>query len=233
MKIEDIKKMLVEMNLNPKRALGQNFLINDAVIDKIIGLSTVLNPSSIIEVGPGLGALTQKLIAIGKPLKLIELDDEISKFWTETLSDEILVKNADALKINWETLVENEKTLLVSNLPYQISTSIVVDRTIGPVEIENMILMFQREVADRIMSPLKRKSYGMLSVFAQTFWEISKLVDASPGSFYPRPKINSQVLFFRRKEVSPIENKKQYLSFLKMAFAHRRKILKKNFFSIK
>lgn len=235
--IAEIKEKMAELGIQPKKSLGQNFLLNDSVINKIINKVELEKPVSLIEIGPGLGALTEPLLTLDIPLTLLELDSVFSNYWREQsvkLSAEkqrpikLEVIECDALR--WETwgkLPNAEETLLVSNLPYQISSSIVIDRSVEKPFVKSMILMFQKEVAQRLKAVHKTENYGLLSVIAQTFWTIETLADAGPKDFFPPPQIASRVLYFKRK-TAPIENPKHFLKWVKAGFAHRRKLLKSN-----
>lgn len=214
----EIRERLQIVQGAPKRSLGQNFLISEHVISKIIEAVVELSPESMVEVGPGLGSLTERLNLLGKPLYLIEMDRGFAGFWRER---GLSVTEADALKVDWRPF---PKDLLVSNLPYQISAGLVIERSMDQACFSHMVLMFQREVAQRIRSLPNKDSYGMLSVIAQTFWQIHKVVDAAPGDFFPAPKVSSRVLRFIARS-SPVVDKQEYLSFVKAAFQQRRKKL--------
>lgn len=182
----EVLRRLEKMDVNPKRSLGQNFLIDEGVVEKIIRSVETTKSRQIVEIGPGVGSLTDSLINLGVPLILIELDRSFAGYWRER---ELRVVEGDALRIQWQDLDLISPTLLVSNLPYQISTSLVVDRCFAPIEITEMILMFQKEVAQRLTSSPRTKEYGMLSVIAQLFWQIrgsgggwSKVFLSSPQS---------------------------------------------------
>lgn len=213
----------------PKRSLGQNFLIDEQVVAKIIGAVKASPGELIIEVGPGLGSLTESLCKMDRPLVLIELDRQFADYWRERGQKMI---EGDALQIEWDSLTLSPKTILVSNLPYQISSSLVIDRCFGPSELKTMILMFQKEVAQRITASPRKKNYGMLSVMSQTFWDITSVCDAGPRCFFPPPKIASQVLKFTRKDAfggsADVANSQAFLNFVKMAFSYRRKVIWKN-----
>jgi 16S rRNA (adenine1518-N6/adenine1519-N6)-dimethyltransferase len=244
--ITDIKEKLAALGIQPKKSLGQNFLISEIVINKIISKVEQQKAKKLIEVGPGLGALTESLLSLGLPLTVLELDSVFAEEWRKRAielgvaksdrSSESLMASTSQLEIaecdalrweSWGTLPEAEATVLVSNLPYQISSSIVIDRSIEKPFIKAMVLMFQKEVAQRIMARHKTESYGLLSVIAQTFWDVEKLVDAGPKDFFPPPQIASRVLYFKRKD-TPIVDPKRYLKWVKAGFAHRRKLLKSN-----
>lgn len=222
-RISQLKRHLMELGIRPKRSLGQNFLVADWAIERIIQAVKELRPDSLVEVGPGLGALTQDLIQLQLPLQVIELDRELVKYWE---TQQVSVLEADALKLDWSTLKLGDRAVLVSNLPYQISTGLVVERSFGPNSLKAMVLMFQKEVALRLLASERQENYGMLSVMAQSFWDIQYLLEAGPRDFYPEPKIASRVLVFQRKDFALPGP--QFLGFLKSAFAQRRKVLRKN-----
>lgn len=207
-----------------KKALGQNFLISDYAIGMMIQKLKQLNTANIIEIGPGPGALTDLLLPLNKNYTSIELDNEFASYWKQK---GIHVLNKDALQIDWKKEFSSSDTTLISNLPYQISSSIVIERSIDEVQIPYMILMFQKEVAQKIRSKSKTSEFSLLSVMAQTFWDIETLCDLGPRDFIPAPKIASRVLVFKAKP-SVILNKKNYLHFCKLAFKQKRKMLKSN-----
>lgn len=240
---ERIFARLAELNAGPKRSLGQNFLVSDHVIDKILFAVRAEPFTELIEVGPGLGALTEDLVAIAreskKRLTLIELDKKFAAEWRERSKLEgdadqpasMRVIEDDALQVDWTTLELPAKTLFVSNLPYQISSSIAIERSIYPAGITRMILMFQKEVAQRINARAKTEEYGLLTVLIQAFWETSTVVDASPKDFHPSPNVSSRVLVFRRRadpDFGPNGTPEGFLKFAKAGFAQRRKLLHKN-----
>lgn len=177
---------------------------------------------SFIEIGPGLGALTEPLAQIGKPLTLIELDKGFSELWREK---GFKVIEADALQVDWKELAIAKPIGLVSNLPYQISSSLVIDRSIEPCGVECMLLMFQKEVAQRLLARKESKEYGLLSVIAQVFWKMKKVFEVSSKDFYPPPAVASQVVLFERRDLA---GSPRFLSLVKAAFAQRRKFLIKN-----
>ncbi|MEZ4872465.1 MAG: 16S rRNA (adenine(1518)-N(6)/adenine(1519)-N(6))-dimethyltransferase RsmA [Bdellovibrionales bacterium] len=225
----EYKKKLEELRTQPKKSLGQNFLINDGVIEQILQSGSNSEIKNVIEIGPGLGALTYGLCEYAENLKLIEMDRSFAQSWREA---GIEVIEQDALKVDWKTLTSGKKWMLMSNLPYQISSSIVIDRSLGPDSIVTCVFMFQKEVAERIQSDCGSKQYGILSILAQTFWQIQKVVDVSPGSFYPPPKVFSRVLKFNR--IDPPSylfdqvDRQRFLLFIKECFQQRRKMLTNN-----
>lgn len=214
-----------QLKIAAKKSLGQNFLVSDVVIERIIDAVKRFEPQSLIEVGPGPGALTYFLRQMNLPLQLIELDRDMAQYWRE---QDLPVVEKDALRIDWAPFYhEDKKTVFVSNLPYQISSSIVIERSIENVGPQHMVLMFQREVAQRIRAVAQTDAYGLLSVIAQTFWKVETVTDAGPRDFDPPPRVASRVLAFTRRDI-PFKRRKSFLNFAKAAFAQRRKLLKKN-----
>ncbi len=219
--LQRLEKRLSELQIFAKKSLGQNFLISDGVISKILAAVDVEKPELVIEIGPGCGALTDILTEKYKNLTLIELDRALAEFWR---SFGFTVIEADALQMNWGFTAEH---LLVSNLPYQISSSLVIDRSLDAVQLKAMILMFQKEVAQRIRAQQQTEHYGMLSVIAQEFWTIETVCDAGSREFKPAPKVSSRVLKFLPRK-SNITDKRQYLTFVKTCFRQRRRVLSTN-----
>jgi 16S rRNA (adenine1518-N6/adenine1519-N6)-dimethyltransferase len=154
-------------------------------------------------------------------LTLIELDRNFAEFWR---TQDAKVIEADALQMEWKFSSEH---VLVSNLPYQISSSLVIDRSIDSVPLKGMVLMFQREVAQRIRAIKQTEHYGMLSVIAQEFWTITTVCDAGPREFKPAPKVASRVLSFTPR-ISTLTDRQAYLRFVKICFKQRRRILTTN-----
>lgn len=208
-----------------KRSLGQNFLVSDAIIRKILQAAFDSRPATVIEVGPGPGALTEGLRQLGVPMTLIELDRGLAEYWR---SQGMTVVEADALQMDWSPLIAEGRTVLVSNLPYQISSSLVIERSITTKpDVVAMVLMFQKEVAQRLRALPSTEHYGMLSVVAQNFWKMETVCDAGPADFQPPPRVASRVLKFERLDSAPADPA-AFLSFCKAAFAQRRKLLRSN-----
>ncbi len=166
--------------------------------------------------------LTEGLTEI-KDLILIEKDKVFATFLKQK---GFFVLEDDALLVDWQNLI-NDQTVLVSNLPYQISSRILVDRCLDSKPLNKMVLMFQREVAERILSQTNGPNYGLLSVMSQTHWQIKRLLNAGSKDFYPPPQIGSQVLVFTPSRSFNYKTSKAFLKFLKVGFSQRRKQLKK------
>lgn len=215
----------------PKRSLGQNFLISDHIVDRILFAAKSEPFTALIEVGPGLGAITEDLLQLEKPMTVIELDRRFAEMWRQREPTRLRVVEADALQLDWRELSLPPGTLFVSNLPYQISSSLVIERSLEPAGVTRMILMFQKEVAQRIGAVKGSKDYGLLTVIAQTFWETLKACDAGPGDFFPPPNVASRVMQFRRRKIDWLSESATahgFLHFAKAAYSHRRKLLLRN-----
>ena len=233
---ERLKAFLSEHDHFAKKALGQNFLISDPVVEKMLSTLKDCKPDFVFEVGPGPGALTDYLIQDYRDrLQLIELDSALASVWKTRGA---LIIEGDALRVNWAEMMEErrkshgENLVLISNLPYQIGSTLVIDRSFDMQPLRSMILMFQREVGDRLRARENTDDYGFLSVVAQSFWKVAILVNLGRHDFFPPPKINSQVLTFTRLQepvyLSTLQQKKQFLHFIKAAFSQRRKVMRKN-----
>ena len=225
MKKQEVLSLLKDLDTYPKRSLGQNFLVNPQICQQIISEVYKEEVDRVIEIGPGLGVLTEALKKVSD-LILIEKD----KVFAEYLRQKgFLVLNEDALLSDWNDLIKGN-TLLVGNLPYQISSRLLVERSLDKKPLQKMILMFQTEVAQRILSQFgcrRSETFGLLSVMAQNHWHIEKVLNAGPKDFYPSPNVGSQVLKFTPKSFSDPFNSRWFLNFLKIGFSQRRKMLQK------
>lgn len=211
--------------IEAKKALGQNFLVSDYAVTKMISCLKELSFVHIVEIGPGPGALTDILKSLDPKLRVLELDNFFHEYWVGQGLEAI---HTDALQWNWKSEIKDPgKTVLISNLPYQISSSIVIERSLDEVQLSAMILMFQKEVAQKIKMKSKTSEFGLLSVIGQVFWDTETVCDLSPKDFLPAPKVASRVLLFKPRNHG-VQDKKAFLVFCKAGFAQKRKLLKKN-----
>ena len=231
-----MKALLAEIDTKPKKSFGQNYLVNEAVIEKTIATVALLKPKFLVEIGPGLGSLTRELAELSCPLVLIELDRDLVAYW---LTQKFNVMACDALKVDWSGISQGAAgaaitsatpITLVSNLPFEISSTLLVDLSTTVTPIKEMVLMFQKEVAQRIQAKKRTSEYGLLSVISQSAWTSEKVCDANPSSFFPPPRIAGRVMLFRRRVDLGGANfdGAKFLKFVKAAFAQRRKYLCKN-----
>ncbi|HTH51920.1 MAG TPA: 16S rRNA (adenine(1518)-N(6)/adenine(1519)-N(6))-dimethyltransferase RsmA [Pyrinomonadaceae bacterium] len=219
------------MQHRPKRSLGQNFLRDRSVVDRIIGALDVSPGEPVIEIGPGQGALTERLIKLGADVTAIEFDRELAPALRDRfLGANISVIEADALEVDFANLVGHPPAKLVANLPYNISTPIL-QRLIEHRDVFSLlVLMFQKEVVERIAAEPGNKERGFLSVVAQNAFEIEYLFDVPPGAFYPVPKVWSSVVRLTPKPSSEFDKKVREV--VSLAFAQKRKTLANNIRSI-
>ena len=190
------------MFIKPKKSLGQNFLIDRNVLEQIVDTVEVTN-KEVLEIGPGSGNLTTFILK-KKPKKVytIEKDDELALLLQDKFTDEITMINDDVLKIS-EDKITSEKLTVFGNLPYNISTEILskwITNLDKKIWFENLVLMFQKEVAERIIAKPNTSKYGRLSILSNWKLNIKKIMDIKPQSFSPRPKIDSTLLLFTPKE---------------------------------
>ena len=218
--VQVLKKRMEELNFFPKKFLGQNFLINSDLIKETVLAVHNLEPSFILEVGPGLGALTEEFILFKKPLLLAEMDRDLCIYWKNR---GLNVLEGDVLKSSWASKLK-EGAVLTGNLPYQVASRLMVECCPGPSQLKAAVLMFQKEVAQRIEASPGEKEYGLISVLSQSFWASEFLLEASPSDFYPKPKVAGRVLVFHKKK-SSLSNTKDFVLFVKFCFSQRRKLL--------
>ena len=218
--------------IRAKKSLGQNFLIDDNVLNQIVNCVTIEN-KTILEIGPGTGNLT-KYILNKKPknFTVIEKDNELANKLKEQFKENLNIINNDILNIDERSLFK-EKVIVFGNLPYNISTEILSKWIINlnnDFWFENLVLMFQKEVADRIIATYNNSNYGRLSILANWKLIIKKICDIKPNSFLPKPKIDSSLLFFTpRKDFYKINDPKNLEKITRIFFSNRRKMIKKPF----
>ena len=220
------------MYIRAKKSLGQNFLIDREVLEKIVSTADIAN-KEVLEIGPGSGNLTTYILK-QKPKKLyvVEKDDDLAVLLKEKFDNKIEVINDDILKIS-EDKISDQKLIVFGNLPYNISTEILSKWILNISSnfwFESLTLMFQKEVADRIISEFNSSKYGRLSILSSWKLNIKKIIDIKPQSFSPRPKIDSSLLLFTPKEnFFQLKNPKNLEKITRIFFSQRRKMLKKPF----
>ena len=221
--------------IKAKKSLGQNFLIDQNIIDKILDLVEIKD-KNILEIGPGTGNLTSKIIKKNpKKLIVIEKDDSLVDLLKDSFGSKIKIINEDVLKVDENSLLE-EKLSVFGNLPYNISSQILCKWILNIKEnswFDCLVLMFQKEVADRIVAKFNNKNYGRLSIMANWKLDIEKICDVKPTSFSPVPKVDSSILFFKPKNnFLKISNPKNLEKVTRIFFMHRRKMIKKPYYQL-
>ena len=218
--------------IRAKKSLGQNFLIDKNIIKKITESYPISNDSEILEIGPGTGNLTEFFLK-KEPKKIFLIEKDKNLFLNlKRKYNKIEIINDDILKLSLKEIV-NEKTIVFGNLPYNISTEILSKWIINSKNnlwFECLILMFQKEVADRIIAEFNSSNYGRLSIICNWKLNIKKICDIKPEAFSPKPKIDSTLLFFYpKKNFIKIKNPNNLEKITRIFFNHRRKMIKKPF----
>ncbi len=218
--------------ITAKKSLGQNFLIDKNILEKITNIINI-NNKNVLEIGPGTGNLTSYILKKNpKKLYVIEKDNNLVIDLEKKFNNQISIINDDVLKID-ETNLFQEKVIVFGNLPYNISTEILSKWIINLKDsfwFESLILMFQKEVADRIIAKFNTSNYGRLSIISNWKLNIEKIYDIKPSAFYPKPKIDSSLLLFcPKKKFVKINDPYNLEKITRIFFNQRRKMLKKPF----
>jgi len=218
------------VQIKPKKSLGQNFLVDKNILKKISDSVKIDNNSIILEIGPGTGNLTDFIIKKNpKKIFLIEKDKNLSKFLKEKFNENVTIFNEDFINFkNKNFLADN--LIIIGNLPYNISSQILVKLIINKEKFKykELIFMFQKELADRILSEESSKNYGRLSILSNWKFNIKKIIDINPNSFFPKPKVKSTLLsFVPKKDLFKFNNVENLEYVTRIFFNQRRKKIKK------
>ena len=218
------------MQNKPKKSLGQNFLMDKNILKKIIKIGDINRDDHILEVGPGTGNLTRLLIE-SKPKKItvVEKDNKLSDILKNNFDHNIQVINADIL--NMPNKFYNQKYKIFGNLPYNISSQILSKWCLNEkFKFDKLILMFQKEVGERIIAKVNTKNYSRITILSNWKFNVNKICEINPGSFFPKPKIKSMLLEFTpKKNYIKIKDPKNLEKLTKFFFSERRKMVKKKF----
>lgn len=225
--------ILQKYQFNFQKKFGQNFLIDTHVLDKIIAAADITKDDLVLEIGPGIGTMTQYLCENAREVVAVEIDKNLIPILEDTLSayDNVTVINGDILKVDINKIVEernNGKPIkVVANLPYYITTPIIMGLFESHVPIENITVMVQKEVADRMQVGPGTKEYGALSLAVQYYAEPYIVANVPPNCFMPRPKVGSAVIRLTRHAEPPVQVKDEKLMFqlIRASFNQRRKTL--------
>ena len=213
-----------------KKSLGQNFLLDETVTRTIAREVESFRPQHILEIGPGAGALSLALCSLNHPISVIEKDDHCAEYLANVFAQQpdFHVIHGDALSVDLPDFCMNaqERTVLAANLPYNVASQIYFRFIDADLPLLGMVLMFQREVADRFLAKPSTSQYGILSVIGQYYHEIERVIDVPPECFYPAPKVTSTVIRFtpRRRNLAP-DRELAFRKLVHAAFSLRRKTL--------
>lgn len=227
------KEILTKFNMSAKKKFGQNFLIDNGTLEGIVEAAGVTDSDCVLEIGPGIGTLTQYLADSAKKVVAVEIDKTLMPVLADTLSeyDNVTVINEDVLKVDIEEIVktynEGRPIKVVANLPYYITTPIIMKLFESGAPIESVTVMVQKEVADRMSMGPGSKDYGALSLAVGFYAEASEVMDVPPSSFIPQPGVGSAVVHLRRYQEPKVSVKDEKFLFdiIRTAFNQRRKTL--------
>ncbi|MDD4607581.1 MAG: 16S rRNA (adenine(1518)-N(6)/adenine(1519)-N(6))-dimethyltransferase RsmA [Bacilli bacterium] len=229
-----LQKVLKENNFNFKKSLGQNFIIDENIINSIINKSDIDNKTLVIEIGPGAGSLTYKLGQTAKQVIAYEIDTRLKNILSQNLKgiNNIDIIYEDFLKANVKESLKNyeyDKLYVVANLPYYITTPIIIKFIEDEIDVEKIVVMVQKEVGDRFKANVGTKEYNSLSVYLNYYFDVAKLLDVSKNVFIPKPNVDSIVIEFKQKENKlELKNKNFFFKLIKDSFKQKRKTLKNN-----
>ena len=227
------KEVLSKYNMSAKKKFGQNFLIDSGVLDGIVEASGVSKEDCVLEIGPGIGSLTQYLAEAAKRVVSVEIDKTLMPVLNDTLSeyDNVTIINEDILKVDIESIVkeynEGRAIKVVANLPYYITTPIIMKLFESGAPIDSITVMVQKEVADRMVMGPGNKDYGSLSLAVGYYAKATAVMNVPPGSFIPQPNVGSAVVHLKRYEKPAVKvgDEKYMFEIIRTAFNQRRKTL--------
>ncbi|MCR5404853.1 MAG: 16S rRNA (adenine(1518)-N(6)/adenine(1519)-N(6))-dimethyltransferase RsmA [Butyrivibrio sp.] len=227
------KEILAKYNMSAKKKFGQNFLIDDRILGGIIDAAGITEDDCVLEIGPGIGTLTQYLAESAGKVVSVEIDSSLLPVLDETLSGygNVTVINKDVLKVDIDSIVSGYNSgrpvKVVANLPYYITTPIIMKLFESGAKIESVTVMVQKEVADRMAAAPGSKDYGSLSLAVSYYAKAEKVMDVPPGSFIPQPKVGSAVVRLIRYDRPPVTaaDEKYMFEIIRQAFNQRRKTI--------
>lgn len=234
--LEETNFLMKKYKIKANKSLGQNFLIDDGVIEDIVNGANIQSEDLVIEIGPGLGSMTAMLVEKAKKVICIELDKKMIQILNDRFIayNNIELINDDVLKINLGEIIKQKKeenhikdVKIVANLPYYITTPIIMKLLEGNLDIESITVMIQKEVADRLIEIPSGKSTGAITYTVYYYCESKKIREVSNTSFIPMPEVTSEVinLKLRKEPAINVKNKKVLFNIIKSAFMQRRKTL--------
>lgn len=216
------------MTHRPRKRFGQNFLQDHSVVEKILQAAELSTASHVLEIGPGLGALTGGLLERARELTVMEVDRDLAAALRRQEEPRLRVLEGDCLELDWTALLADPPYTLVANLPYNISSQVLFKVLDHRQLFSRLVLMFQKEVGDRLCAVAGSSEYGILSVLCQLWFDIRRVTIVPPGAFYPPPRVRSVVLEFRALAAPrvPVADEHRFRKVVKGAFGQRRKTLR-------
>ena len=228
-KREVTRHILKTFDIHMSRKLGQNFLIDEGIVQGIVAAADIQEGETVLEVGPGIGTLTQGLAEAKANVVAVELDSRLPDVLAKTLEgyENVRIVHGDILKVNIREIVKSESFKVVANLPYYITTPIIMALLEQHLPVKKLVTMVQKEVAGRMVAKPGTKDYGALSVAVQYYTEPKIILDVPPKSFIPSPAVDSVVICcdVREKPAVDVVNEKMFFRTVKAGFSQRRKTL--------
>ena len=213
----------------PKKSLGQHFLTDKNIVRKIVNVADIQAEDFVWEVGPGKGILTEELLQTGCDLTAFEIDEKLYPILEDKFSNKLNLIKKDILKAGWEDFFPNEKIKIVANLPYQITSPFLFKVVSFAEKFSQIVIMIQKEVAQRINAKIGIKDYGILTLKMQFYFDVSYEFTVKPHLFYPKPKVDSAVIkLIPRKDKPEIDDEKFFWRIVETSFRNRRKMLRNN-----
>jgi 16S rRNA (adenine1518-N6/adenine1519-N6)-dimethyltransferase len=216
------------MDHRPKKRFGQNFLHDRHVVASILAAAELQPGDRVLEIGPGLGVLTDGMLPLVSELLVLEVDRDLAARLRERTVPHLTVHEGDALRLDWRHLLARPPYKLVANLPYNISSQVLFKVLDHRDRLGRLVLMFQKEVGDRLCASPGSRDYGILSVLCRLWYDVLRVVQVPPGAFHPAPKVHSVVLRFEPLPAPrvPVADEAFFRRVVKAAFAQRRKTLR-------
>ena len=222
-------RILQAFHLKADKNLGQNFLVEESVVNRIAKAAELTPEDTVLEIGPGIGTLTQALAMTGASVVSVELDKRLIPVLRETVGayENVRVVQGDILKVNIPETVQAESFKVCANLPYYITTPIIMNLLEQKLPLERLVVMVQKEVAERMTAPPGGREYGAISVAMQYYTEPKIAFIVKAGSFLPAPKVDSAVLVCKKRSAPPVDvpDEKTFFKVVAAAFSVRRKML--------
>lgn len=229
-----VKNQIENNNFNFKKKFGQNFIVDENIVNSIIDKALIDSNTLVIEIGPGAGSLTYKLALSAKQVLCYEIDESLRPILNDNLNgfSNVEIKFEDFLKADLTSDIKKysyEKLYVVANLPYYITTPIIMKLIEDNIDVDKIVVMVQKEVGNRFKATCGSKDYNSLSIYLNYYFDVRKILDVSRNVFIPKPNVDSVVVEFTKKKSNyDLKNKEMFFKLIRDAFTQKRKTLKNN-----
>lgn len=229
-----VKNQIENNNFNFKKKFGQNFIVDENIVNSIIDKALIDSNTLVIEIGPGAGSLTYKLALSAKQVLCYEIDESLRPILNDNLNgfSNVEIKFEDFLKADLTSDIKKysyKKLYVVANLPYYITTPIIMKLIEDNIDVDKIVVMVQKEVGNRFKATCGSKDYNSLSIYLNYYFDVRKILDVSRNVFIPKPNVDSIVVeFIKKKSNYDLKNKEMFFKLIRDAFTQKRKTLKNN-----